>query len=111
MDRRNMQIIKKIKFEINVIIKIVDGIDYDFFSSDEKTKRAVCMTFINIGELVKNLTDDFREKHSHVRWRDIAGLRDIAAHRYQTLRTEDIWETIKQDIPILYEQISAIERI
>lgn len=31
------------------------------FSSDEKLKRAISMTVINIGELIKNVTDDFRK--------------------------------------------------
>jgi len=110
MNDRNFQIIEKIRLEISIIIEITDGISFEFFAFDEKTKRAVCMTLINIGELVKNLTDDFRDKNSQVRWRDIAGLRDITAHRYQTLRIEDIWETVKQDIPVLHNQIEDLSK-
>ena len=62
---RNKQIVKKIKSEINVITEIIDGIELEFFISDEKTKRAICMTLINIGELVKNLTNEFKERNCH----------------------------------------------
>ena len=109
MDDRDRQIIDRIRSEIKIISEMLDGIDFDDFVSDEKTRRAVCMTLINIGELVKNLTDKFKEKNNDIKWRDIAGLRDITAHKYQTLRIEDIWETIKQDIPVLCKQTENLK--
>lgn len=36
------------------------------FLADEKTKRANCMTLINIGELVKNLTDEFKLNFNNI---------------------------------------------
>lgn len=57
MSNRNFQIIKKIFSEIIVIEEIIAGYDLEKFIIDERTKRAVCMTLINIGELVKNLTN------------------------------------------------------
>ena len=49
------------------------------------------MTLINIGELIKNLDFVFRQKHSDIPWKDMAGLRDVAAHGYFALRMTDIW--------------------
>ena len=34
--------------------------------------------------------------------------RDIAAHKYQTLRMEDVYYTVKQDFPILKEQLGKM---
>ncbi len=48
------------------------------------------MTLINIGELVKLLPLDFRQDHDDVPWREAAGLRDVVAHKYQTIRMEDV---------------------
>ncbi len=59
------------------------------------------MTVINIGELVKNLDDDFRARYRNVPRKDIAGFRDIAAHEYQTLRMEDVYTTVLDDFPEL----------
>lgn len=63
---------------------------FEAFCEDEMLKRAVCMTVINIGELVKNLSDNCRNTHSRnthrgIPWKEITGFRDIAAHKYQTL--------------------------
>ena len=66
---------------------------------DERTVRAICMTLINIGELVKHLTQEFRDTHKAIPWRAISGMRDITAHKYQTLRKEDVYSTCVEDIP------------
>ena len=55
------------------------------FCLDEMRKRAVSMTVINIGELIKNISDDMRASHREVPWKAVAGMRDLAAHKYQTL--------------------------
>ena len=108
MDRRNKVILDKILDEIKVIALLIDGYDYPHFESDEKTKRAVCMTLINIGELVKNLSDDFKSSITEIPWRKISGLRDVTAHGYQALRMDYIWETIITDVPALEKQIQGI---
>ena len=61
------------------------------FLENELVKRAITMTVINIGELVKNITDETRKKYTKIPWKAIAGMRDIAAHKYQTLRIEDVY--------------------
>ena len=73
-----------------------------------KTKRAVCMTVINIGELVKNITDDTRKKYHDVPWKYAAGFRDIAAHKYQTLKMGDVYSTVINDFPQLRKQLTDI---
>ena len=78
------------------------------FIGDEMRKRAVCMTVINIGELVKNLNDDFRTEHANIPWKAIAGFRDIAAHKYQTLRMEDVFATVSDDFPALRAMLEEI---
>lgn len=78
------------------------------FLDDEKLKRAVGMTLINIGELVKNISDELRLAHREVPWKAVAGMRDVAAHKYQTLRMEDVYNTVVSDLPELKKQINNI---
>ena len=66
------------------------------------------MTVINIGELVKNLTDKTRLSNPQIPWKAIAGFRDIAAHKYQTLHMEDVYETVREDFPSLKKNIKEI---
>ena len=109
MSNHDKQILIKILKEIEIITFLTNDInDCENFINDEKTKRAVCMTLINIGELVKSLSDEIKTEHKSIPWRAISGMRDIAAHKYQTIRMEDVWTTITNDIPILYKEISII---
>lgn len=105
MNNKDIQIIQKILSEIEVIDQLVEGFGINTFVADERTKRAVCMTLINIGELVKNLSEDFKSTNTAIPWKSIAGMRDITAHKYQTLKMSDVWHTVEQDIPIVKEHI------
>jgi len=108
MDKRDKVLLMKILTETSVIADLIQGYDCDAFTTDEKTKRAVCMTLINIGELVKLLSDELKRDNSYIPWRSIAGLRDVTAHGYMTLRMEDIWETASFDVVTLQEQIKKM---
>ena len=99
MNKRDKVIIQKIIDEICVITQLIDGIDEAAFLASEEKTRAVCMTLINIGELVKNLSDDFRNSNTHIPWRKLAGLRDVTAHGYFTLRMSDIWIYATMELP------------
>jgi len=108
MDKRDKTLLLKILDEASIIADLIEGFNCDTFIKDEKTKRAVSMTLINIGELVKLVSDKLRQDNPSIPWRSIAGLRDVAAHGYMTLRMEDIWETVSVDVPVLRNQIGKM---
>lgn len=108
MNHRDTIILQKVLLEVKIAGEMMQHCTPDAFLANEMLKRAVCMTVINVGELVKNLTEDCRLAHPEVPWKDIAGFRDIAAHKYQTLRMEDVYETTISDFPALQQQITKI---
>ena len=108
MNERDRQICRKILSEIAITRDLLAGFELADFMRDERTARAVCMTLINIGELVKSLTLEFRDAHREIPWRAIAGMRDITAHKYQTLRKEDVFDTCEMDLPAFEEQLRKV---
>ena len=108
MQHRDKIILQKILSEIDIAFDMLGDCDELSFVNDKKLKRAVGMTVINIGELVKNVSDDLRSENKEVPWKAIAGMRDIAAHKYQTLRMEDVYNTVRMDFPDLKILLSAI---
>lgn len=108
MQHRDMIIIQKIISEITIGEQMLGDISYDDFLTDEKLKRAIAMTVINIGELTKNISQETREQFSHIPWKAISGMRDLAAHKYQTLRMEDVYQTAKYDFPDLKTSLSEL---
>lgn len=108
MQHRDKIIIQKILSEIDIGIGMMGKEKLDAFLADEKLKRAISMTVLNIGELVKNITEETRKESPQVPWKAIAGMRDVAAHKYQTLRMEDVYYTVQKDFPVLKEQLNEI---
>lgn len=108
MKHRDYIICKKIVSEIDVANSLMGDMSLEQFEEDERTKRAVCMTVINIGELVKNVTEDTRIKYNSLPWKVAAGFRDVAAHKYQSLRMGDVYSTVADDFPTFREQLQSI---
>lgn len=108
MQRRDKITLIKISDESDIAVNMISDITLDKFINDEILKRAVAMTVINIGELVKNLTTEFRNEYNYVPWKIIAGFRDVAAHKYGTLDMKIVYDTVKIDIPALKSNIQQI---
>ena len=108
MLHRDKITIRKIISEIDIGIGMLGNLEMEEFLKDEVLKRALSMTTVNIGELVKVISFELREKYPQVPWKAIAGMRDIAAHRYQTLRMEDVYHTMKNDFTQIAGQLKEI---
>ena len=108
MLRRDVTALKKISEYVSVALKWMEGVSCEDFLSDDLLKSAVGMKAIIIGELVKNLSSDFRLQHKEIPWKDIAGFRDLAAHKYETLDMGDVYITVTCDFPELKSNIEKI---
>lgn len=75
---------------------------------DEMRFDAVLFDLQVIGEAIKKLPGDFRQRHPQVAWRAIAGMRDFVAHAYFALDRDILWGAIQGDIPRLHEQVREI---
>lgn len=73
------------------IKKFIRDVSKEQFLESVLIKKAVCMSLINIGELVKSLPKDFCEANPQLPWRRIAGMSDIAAHKYKKLDMDAVW--------------------
>ncbi len=61
-----------------------------------------------IGEAVKRLPLDLREKYPAVSWKNFAGLRDRVSHGYDTVDYQILWDTVQYDLPVL---LKTVERM
>ncbi len=99
--KRHTSILKHMLEDITDINEFTEGVDFDTFVSRNILKKSVCMSLINIGELAKALPKEFRSEYNQIAWKNISGLRDIAAHKYHTLNLDIIWSVVQNDIPAL----------
>ena len=108
MDHRDRIAIQKIINEIDTGFEIIGETSLKDFLESKVLTRAIAMVEINIGELVKTVTDHLKASHPEVKWKAIAGMRDIAAHKYQAINFEDVYNCLQDDFHELKSQLEEI---
>src|SRR5438045_8672287 len=69
-----------IRTSIEKIQRYTAGLDEGSFLADEKTIDAVVRNLEIIGEAAKQLPAEFKNRHSAIRWAQIADLRNRIVH-------------------------------
>jgi len=77
---------------------------------DDKTLDAVVRNLEVIGEAVKHVPASFRNQHSHIEWKKIAGLRDILIHEYFGIDVDIVWDVVRNHLPHLLADIQQIRK-
>jgi uncharacterized protein with HEPN domain len=98
---RDITLLERMNDEVGFIIKTTDGVPKDAFLKDPLLQHGICMSILSIGECANRLSDEFTEKYNEIQWIQIVAVRNIAAHSYQKLNMEQIWEAVVSDIPQL----------
>lgn len=71
-------------------------------------RDAICFYFLQLGELERGLTDEFKEKRKDVPWHKMRGLRNLVAHNYGDVDFDIIWQIAREDLPVLDKQLETI---
>jgi uncharacterized protein with HEPN domain len=93
---------------IERIEEYTEGMEKENFSSNNLVQDGTIRQIEIIGEATKNLSKDLRKRYLQVPWNDIAGMRDRLIHHYFGINLEDVWHTVKVDIPALKNEILVI---
>ncbi|OPX62542.1 MULTISPECIES: DUF86 domain-containing protein [unclassified Methanoregula] len=61
-----------------------------------------------IGEAAKNVSSSLRKEYPDIPWKATAGMRDKIMHHYFGVDYEAVFETIRNDLPVLKTGVVAI---
>jgi len=108
MSKDNRVLISEILESIEKIERYVAGATYDSFVRDDEGQDAVIRRLAIIGEAVRNIPDELRQKYPAVPWQKITGMRNILIHEYSDVDIKRVWETAKNELPGLKSEILVI---
>ena len=90
------------------IFDYVKDLDAASWDTDRKTIDAVIRNIEIIGEAAAHIPEDVREGHPDIPWHQMIGMRNVLIHEYFGVDTDVLWQTIQNDLPILYNEIKKI---
>jgi len=80
----------------------------DVFYASRMQQEAVIRSLEIMGEASRNLSEDFRNAHPDVPWRQIAAFRNFVIHVYWDIKLERIWSVVENELPTLKPQLETI---
>jgi uncharacterized protein with HEPN domain len=95
---------------IRRIEEYLQGINEAGFLQNFLIQDGVIRQLEIVGEATKQISREMRSEYGDIPWKDMAGMRDKLIHNYLGVDIEEVWYTVKHDIPFLKEAIEAIHR-
>lgn len=107
--KRNIKLyLQDIQESILAIEEYTRDIAEDEFYSNRQLQDAIVRRLEIIGEAVKNIDADFRDKYPQIPWKKVAGMRDVVAHEYFGVKLDRVWDVVRNDLPRLKKEIFEI---
>ena len=91
-----------------LVRSFVQGIDRQDFDRDVLRQSAVIRQLEIVGEATKRLSEEFRQQHTEIPWRKMAGMRDLLIHAYDHVDIDAVWNAATLSMPALIEQLRPI---
>ncbi len=54
-----------------------------------------------IGEAVKSIPIEVKDKNPEIPWKNVAGMRDVIIHQYAGVKLKRVWAVIRKYLPTL----------
>lgn len=78
------------------------------FDSNPPIQSHIFRHIMIIGEAAWNLSGPLKQQYPQVPWRKIEGMRHVLVHDYFKVNWTRVYETARDDVPVLRPQIEAM---
>lgn len=89
----------------NNVLSIIDGVDFEHFENNILIYYATMKNIEIVGEAAYMLTKEFKANHQEIPWKQVEGMRHVLVHGYSQVLPRILWNTAKQDIPVIKRQV------
>jgi uncharacterized protein with HEPN domain len=93
---------------VDQIEKFIGEMDFSAYALDEKTKAAVERKIQILTEAVIRLEEiEGRAAYPEIEWSAYRGMGNFLRHSYHRVSDEIVWNTVKDDLPLLRKIVEA----
>ncbi len=110
MSHSPLEYIRHMLHEAEYLTSKASVLSKEKFARDETLKRAFVRSIEVIGEAVKKVPPEFRNRHASIEWRVMAGMRDRLIHGYFGVDYDIVWDVATTKMPELRRQLQDILR-
>lgn len=102
------------EYMIDILESAKLAIDYigeksrEEFFLDSQCHDAVIRRIEIIGEAARRISDETRSAYTELPWSDMIGMRNLMIHEYDDIDIAIVWETVKNDLPLLIDSLEKI---
>jgi len=86
----------------------VKDIDFDHFVSDDNLRLAVTHLVVLVGEAASQVSDELKEKHPRLPWREATVTRNRIVHGYFTVEYSIVYGIARNNLPLLAEALKLL---
>ena len=111
MSKRDIRVLLNDILEaIAKVERYTQGLSFEEFSKNDMVIDAVTRNLEIIGEVVKRVPQELRDKYRTIDWRRVAGFRDIAIHDYFAVDVEIVWTIATERLDELKQVVTQMLR-
>jgi uncharacterized protein with HEPN domain len=81
---------------------------YEDYLDSPRDQMAVERGLEILGEAARRISLDFQQAHPEIDWRNLIGLRNVIAHRYEQVQQDRLWAIVTLELPSLLVQLQAL---
>jgi uncharacterized protein with HEPN domain len=104
---RSSGFLEDILLSARLAMSYVERTSFEEFAKDIQLQDSVIRRLEIIGEAASNIAEDAALKLPELPWRKMVDMRNFTIHQYWDVDVNIVWETVKDDLPLV---VAAIER-
>jgi len=108
MKRDDTVYLRHILDAIELFREYTKGMTENEFLGNTMAHDAVVRQIEILGEAARNISEEYKNKHSKLPWGKMIGIRNKIIHEYFNINYAIVWDTVKDDLPYLKKAIKQI---
>jgi uncharacterized protein with HEPN domain len=89
-------------------VSYLENISLEDFLNNYLVQDAVIRRIEVIGEASSRISKESKQRYSHLPWKEMKGMRNLLIHEYDDINLDEVWNTVKTELPTLIKQIQEL---